>query len=640
MKMIKWILVMALVLVWGPALAASDVVAFDFKGYIAQHLQERERFAAPVDADVDAARAGDWSVQQGHAVWRYEVAVPGASSLGFYADTVQLPSGAALSVASQDAPQVYRDDDWKSGSLWSRTAGGDVLTLELTLPGSNRSGVHFHLAQLQAGYRALSPNQRNHPAYDQALKSQAAAPTTPDACDQNFECFATSANQDLANAAVAVIISNQEACSGTLMSDTANDYRPFILTAFHCLRAVTATGSAVGYQFYWNATKPCGQTLDYVTNDAKATSSGATLRAQYQDALLIEASAAPPYGAVPYWAGWDASDTFTTTSGTQNVLTGALYGVHHANTWDRQYVSAQNATQDNHQASSSPDGTQYYDDWVIQLGQSAGGSGEILGGASGSFLAIASTNRVIGSLTSASLGSCTASTTNPNGGSADDTVYYQRLGRAWAGTGTSSGSLQFWLDAAGTGALTSNGSYNPARQGKPVVTLSVSPAAVAAGQTVTVSWSATLTSACTLSGDLVATSTLHASGSLSVFTDNASPGAHGFSMSCTSENNEAGTGQASLTVTGAAGSSSSGGSSSGSSGGSSSSSSASSSSSSSGAGSSSSSSGSSGAPNCNSQATGCPTGGGGGGAFGFQTLLALAAMGGWRRRRRSGAARI
>jgi hypothetical protein len=118
--------------------------------------------------------------------------------------------------------------------------------------------------------------------------------------------------------------------------------------------------------------------------------------------------------------------------------------------------------------------------------------------------------------------------------------------------------------------LTNDGASNPARSGQPSVSLSVAPATVAAGQSATASWSATLTGQCTLSGDLIASQPEGGTGTLIVSTASASAGSYSFSMSCVSEDSETGKGSTTLAVTAASSSSSSssGGGSSSSSGGS------------------------------------------------------------------------
>ena len=640
MKMIRRILAVAALLACGQALAQPEVVHFDFKSYIVKHLDEPRRYAAPVSKTIDAASAGTWTVENDHAVWRYAVQIPGASSVAFHANRVSLPQGALLTAVSADAkPQVYDSSFWKNGELWSRAHSGDTMDFELVLPTASHDGVVFHIAELQAGYRGISPAQQDNSTY-RALAASAGSGSGWTVCDQNYECFATSTNQNQADSVVGVGIDNVDFCTGNLVNDTAGDFKPYITLAEHC---VYSRATPYGFSFYWNATTPCGQTPGNVTVDAKEFSSGAVVVANYEDTLLILANAAPPYGANPYWAGWDASDsvtgTYKTDQGTTlGYLNGSFYGVHHGQILDRQYWTATDSYQIDGNITDDKGNAMPYtvEGWQIILELIAEPeSGRITPGASGSGLFYAATNRIIGTASGVSP-SLSCGTFNGQN-TQDATAIFQRLDVSWSGGGTSATSLKPWLDSRSTGNKAIDGAADPARNGKPVVTLSVSPNSVTAGTSATVSWSATLTGDCTLSGDLIASSTVGGSGTKSVSTTNASPGSHNFSLTCTSEDNESGSGQTGLTVTaGSSSSSSSGGSSSSSS---SSGSGSSSSSSSSGSGSSSSSSSSSSGSSSggassgsNGSSGGSTTGGGGGGGsldpltLGLLALAAAAAL--------------
>lgn len=637
MKMIQRFLAAAILLACGPSLAQTEVVPFDFKGYITRHIHEPRRYAAPLAKTIDVASAGTWTVENDHAVWRYTVQIPDASSVAFHADRVSLPQGALLTAVSADAkPQVYDASFWKNGELWSRAHSGDTLDLALVLPTSSHDGVVFRITQLQAGYRGITAAQQDNREY-RALASSGSGWTV---CDQNFQCVATSSNQNQADSVVGVGINNLDFCTGNLVNDTAGDFKPYITLAEHC---VYSQATPYGFSFYWNSTTPCGQTPGNVTLDAKVFSSGAAVVANYEDLLLILANAAPPYGANPYWAGWDATDTVTYTNkddqgNPQGYLKGMFYGVHHGQILDRQYWTSTNSQQANTHITDDKGNELPYtvQAWQINLnGVGNPESGRITPGASGSGLFYAASNRIVGtasgvdpSLTCGMAGG--QNTQNAN-------AVFQRLDVAWSGGGTGATSLQPWLDARNTGNKAIDGASNPARSGKPVVSLSVSPQSVTAGQAATVSWNATLTGSCTLSGDLITTSMVGGSGTQSVSTTNAPAGSHDFTLTCTSEDNESGSGQAGLTVNAGGSSSSGGGSSSSSSSGS-----GSSSGTSNGGSSSSSSSGgsSSGVASSGSSSGGTSTGNsGGGGSFDPLTLalLALAAAAAWRvRARRAG----
>jgi hypothetical protein len=128
-------------------------------------------------------------------------------------------------------------------------------------------------------------------------------------CVQNYACNVTAANQNAANASVALVISNEFECSGTILNDVPQDGAPYVLTARHCENGEPGggdPGAASSVQAYWSSVTPCGQSLLSIFDTFAQVQSGGTTVVEQQDEWLIRLDALPTYPGV-YYAGWDAS---------------------------------------------------------------------------------------------------------------------------------------------------------------------------------------------------------------------------------------------------------------------------------------------------------------------------------------------
>jgi hypothetical protein len=147
----------------------------------------------------------------------------------------------------------------------------------------------------------------------------------------NYRCEASlsSAVSRAGRATVMVRIPGHNQCTGTLVNNVRGDGRPYILLARHC--AANATDSqlpnlAQTMEISYRYESSCGDTqpLDPIVTV------GATHRAAYRDAWLVEANTAPPAEAEAYMAGVYLS------SGTRRA-----FGVHHGNGQPKQFVEQQ-----------------------------------------------------------------------------------------------------------------------------------------------------------------------------------------------------------------------------------------------------------------------------------------------------------
>ncbi len=460
-----------------------DIEKTDLTPLIEAAAANPNQFAVDIPRAASPGKSGAWSVENGNAVWRYAVMVPGAVSMSFHAINVKLPDGAAVALSNgTDSFPITAKSLTKQGDLWSRVSKGAVAYVSASMPAEQRKNFSLAIVSVQAGFKGFGGvgNAKTYETY--------AARAATSSCQVNFSCVKDSSNALPSRAVVGLLIANTGFCTGTLLNDAAGDYKPYVLTARHCGSASNINWDASTITVAWNAVADCGQPLQYVYNSSTVTSVGAITRmisgadskgntssaGHTGDAWLIELDSAPPVGSHPYWAGFDATDS---------VPTAGVYNINHGSKLQQQYAASTNAPSKFTFGAGNVPTTYDNGYWDVLPTTSA-----TQPGASGSGLIDAATNRVIGSLTGG---------VNPNncpGDANPPTDVFYRLAISWVGDGTSSGSIKPWLDPASTGTLSKDGQIGP-----PAVEV-IAPSSATAGQVFPVSWNSSDATSCLASG--------------------------------------------------------------------------------------------------------------------------------------------
>lgn len=380
-------------------------------------------FATRVDVRLGADKAGAWErLADGSSLWRLRIASPGARSLNLAFATFDLPRGASLWLYRPDRSEVrgpYTGADASpDGQLWTPIVQGDEVVVELSVPKGEKKRVRLELTAVNQGFRDLvvSEQDLNLPCYTDVVCPQA------------------DPWRDQVNAVALYSQGGVISCTGTLLNDTSYDYRPFFLTAHHCLNEASNLASVV---VYWNYQSPvCGE---HGGGSLAQSQSGVTLRATWADSdfTLIELARRPDPGFHVYYAGWNA---------TGDTPTSAVVITHPKAEKVISFVNHP-LTAVNTSLETSPPPLVW---WFVNPYT----EGTTDNGSSGSCL-FDENKLCVGTLIDGTPASCALTQD-----------WYGQLSRGWIGGGTPATSLRAWLDARGTGALTLNGSdpYPPANQ--------------------------------------------------------------------------------------------------------------------------------------------------------------------------------
>ncbi len=362
---------------------------------------------------------GIWTVlANGDRIWRIKVASKNALSLNFIFDQFYMPEGASVYLYSENHKKVlgaYTSvQNQESGVLGTWLIDSDNVIVEYFEPANVYGLGKLHIGNVTHGYR-------NAKSY----KQEKALGSSGD-CNVDVNCPIGSdweTYKESNKKAVGILLTNGSGfCSGTLLNNTANDLKPYFLTANHCY----SNPSTWAFRFEWISPTPsCATTASSPNGPTNKTISGATLRAKNanSDFCLVEINSAIPTAWDLTWAGWDNSD----------ANPNFVVGIHHPSgdimkicRDDSGPIQAVNSGAETWEITSAGNG------WEIGVTEP---------GSSGSGL-FDQNGRVIGQLFGG--GAACAGTTDNNA-----LDYFGRFGVSWNGA-SSSERLKDWLDPSNT----------------------------------------------------------------------------------------------------------------------------------------------------------------------------------------------
>jgi len=401
------------------------------------------RFAVAVDVAFTPENSGTWQTLADGRLWRLRIQSPGAKSLNLGITRFDMPDGAKLWIYDPghkhvEGPYTSRNRS-TLGSLWTPIIEGDEIVVEVFVPAGVPQPV-VEIGKVNHGYRGFGVKSGKY--------------GKEGICENDVICHKGDPWRDQILAVVLYHANGTYSCTGTLLNNTAKDFKPYILSANHCGVTGGPHGTDASVVVYWNfESATCGTHTGSLTN-AVTQVGGAYFRAgsdvMHNDFVLFELKY-PPKPSNVFYAGWDA--TGNTPSST--------VGIHHpmADVKAISFSKRQPYTTAFRSDIHDPSGNAWRVVWF---------SGVTEEGSSGSCLFERKFKRCIGYLH----GGCSSCETScdpkycaytccPPPCSPNSSDWYGRFSVSWYGDGMPSGQLKFWLDHGNTGILTLDGAYHP-----------------------------------------------------------------------------------------------------------------------------------------------------------------------------------
>ncbi|MCD6566013.1 MAG: T9SS type A sorting domain-containing protein [Bacteroidales bacterium] len=297
--------------------------------------------------------------------------------------------------------------------------------IELVELNNNNKKNQLHISSVIHGYRDIFAIPNN---YGDSYS-----------CNIDIACSQGNDWRVEGNAVAMLILANgTRLCSGSLINNTANDFKSYLLTAFHCLD-IGATNCSLtdaeksapnNWLFRLHYESPtCGgvEGTDYITIN------GASFRAAYQptDFALLEFMTTPIFAT---YSGWQRSSSAASSE----------VGIHHP-VGDVKKISFDNHTLTSYASQINwSDGctTPANTHWQVGFDE-----GTAEGGSSGSPI-LNPNHRIVGQLHGG------------YSGCPPVTKYYGRFDKSWTGGGTNTTRLSNWIDPTSSGVTYLNTKYS------------------------------------------------------------------------------------------------------------------------------------------------------------------------------------
>jgi lysyl endopeptidase len=409
--------------------------------------------------NIRTENSGVWTQHaDGSREWNLRVSTQGAEAMSFLFETFKVFGGTTLSVKDENGNLLHKPFTTADVEEHLRQhiplCFGNDMYLSLVEP-ANTLPSEIYIDRIMYNYR--STGNPNVPKINES-----------DPCQVNVNCSPVGdiwQDEKRGVARILVVEGNSQGwCSGSLINNTAQNCKPYFLTALHCgVSSTTANMNQWKFYFRYEAptcTNPTSVgTLanNVITGCVKISDSGDGGGDSGSDFLLVRLGSATNESTIistlksanfnAYWNGWDANNT-TTNSGAS---------IHHP-AGDIKKISTFTANM----TTTGWNGNGVQSHWRVVWTSNQNGHGVTEGGSSGSpiFRNNGGNSLIMGTLTGGA-SFCNA-LSQPD--------YYGKMSYHWTQNGTADNRrLRPWLDPTNSGVLVLNGSNDPCSNPVPPV---------------------------------------------------------------------------------------------------------------------------------------------------------------------------
>lgn len=360
-------------------------------------------------------------------IWTLSVESKDAEALIFYSDNFNLPRSGKLFIYNPEKTKIlgaftHRNNN-ESNSFATEYIEGDKIIIEYFQASNETQQAQIELTEIGYAYRGITKLSSEYRSSGD--------------CNVNVNCSEGDnyRQQQKGVCRIQVRMSSQYIgwCTGTLVNNTNYDFKPYVLSAAHCIEDVVSNSYYNQFVFYFRyENNGCIVTNAEPSRSKSITGTSVkaydnTYGSNGSDFALFELNEDIPTTYAPYWCGWDKRNTAVNNG----------VGIHHPSGDVKKISTFTTRIQSSSYGSSNA--THWYVDWA----ETENGWGIMEGGSSGS--AIFNTDgRIIGTLTGGA-SSCDA----PVSYKYD---LYGKMSYSWASNGNANArKLQPWLDPTDSG---------------------------------------------------------------------------------------------------------------------------------------------------------------------------------------------
>lgn len=378
-------------------------------------LNKSVKYAHSFDVAYTPEGDGEWFETDKYKVWQLHIQSEHALSLNVIFTKYCLPPGARLFIFNPQKSIVLGAFTNKNNKPYKKLAcypvPGDELVIQYEEPFDAEFKAELEVGKINHDFLGVVSLKMNR--WGRRLSGE---------CNIDVNCETTSGMEKLQRS-VCRVFSVDELGTGTIINNTANNGKPYFISAYHTFDVPENAELSL---FDFNYESPMCTGIDGYDNQ---TISGATTVAAFDslDFMLMILSELPPANYRPYYAGWDATNKLPVNS----------YTIHHPN-GDVKKISHDSGTCDSMTYAKS-----YLKNgqWKVLNWE----SGTTEAGSSGAAL-LNNEQRVVGTLTGGNA-SCT------------DITYdsFSRFDKMWNYSSDSTKQLKCWLDSMNLNITKING---------------------------------------------------------------------------------------------------------------------------------------------------------------------------------------
>ncbi len=381
------------------------------------------RFGYNNDAWLNMQNSGEWyDLPNGGKAWMIRLECRKAMTVNLTFENLVIPEGNEVYVYNEDKSFIlgkFTNNHIYEGQLGTELIPGSTAIVEYYVaPGNIGKPASLTIDKVTHGYRT---------AEEYVEKAFGGSGN----CNMNVNCPDGAAWDDQKRGVVMLVSGSNGFCTGSMINNTANDGKPYVLTANHCY----SNPANWIFRFNWES----ATCANPGSSPGFQSLSGAVLRARRTptDFCLVEITGGLEAGTVPasyntYFSGWDNSGDVPSTT----------VGIHHPS-GDIKKIAFDDHPATAVQAMGSSEANS---SWQVQWDRNT----TTEGGSSGSPL-FDQNHRIIGQLWGGQ-----ASCSNLNGPD-----YYGRVSVSWNPSGSNStNQLKYWLDPSDSGVSVLDG-YDP-----------------------------------------------------------------------------------------------------------------------------------------------------------------------------------
>ncbi len=415
--------------------------------------------------DLNMLTKGQWSeLPDGRRICRLAIRAKGAIALSVYYKEFRLAKGASLYIYNKERTHVigaFTDENNPAGGVFATEyTAGDEFIMEYVAPAPEKTAAtppakfkspllmvpttmageassRIIIADIGYAYSDKVVVRKKDPSIIPSVNESGS-------CMVNINCSEGEDWQREKNGIARLVIfigGGQFFCSGSLVHNTAKDFTPYVITAYHCFADANAT-DILKTLFYFHYEQPtCSNSS---LEPASKTIAGGTRLLSIpikdnSDGALLVMNERVPIDWDLYWNGWDRRNIPMEKGATLHHPAGDVMKI------STVPIAAENGTWP--ETKEYPRGGQNAH-WMVKFAQTLHGYSTVQGGSSGSGL-FNQEHRLVGTLTGGNA-NCDAPTQD---------TYYGKLWWHWDQSTDTTQRVKKYLDPIGSGAEYMDGEF-------------------------------------------------------------------------------------------------------------------------------------------------------------------------------------